>query len=287
MIITKNFVFINYPKTGTTFARSAIALAYGKSRTKAHRLLRKFVSKDKQVHDLKFPKLYGNYDPSYCDQHGVYRQIPVEDRHKIIGSIVRNPLQKYISSYVYGWWRKHPPYEIDLLLRDFPGFPDITFSEFYNMLNHPNAVEDKIAASGAREIGSYTRMFLVFYSLNPNSAAASLIDGEPLQSIIPKISFLHQEKLMDNLAIFLRKAGLRDNQVRRIYTQDDLNVSAREDKAKISQEDIKVVSQKILSDERHFLDAFPEYLEQTKSSMNNGSMEVLVNGCSEIRVVGR
>ncbi|WP_309401069.1 hypothetical protein [Cerasicoccus maritimus] len=285
MTITEDFVLINYPKTGTTFTRSAIALAYGVKCIRLNRLMQKFCIRT-SLRELQFPKLYGNYDSSYRDQHGVYRQIPIEDRGKRIVSIVRNPIHKYISSYVYGWWKNHPPYSLDLVVQDFPKFPDISFPEFYDLVNHPNANEDKISVPEARAIGSYTRMFLVFFSEDPDAAAAGILSGKSLADVIPRVTFLHQEALRDNLCLFLKEVGVSASKAEKIYRLNKKNVSSIDKKSKLSTKEIEAVARRIITDEEKFLGVFPEYLEQLNKSIREGVYSVESVGCEEPRTLG-
>ncbi|MEM6551661.1 MAG: hypothetical protein AAF750_05995 [Planctomycetota bacterium] len=286
MIITNQFVLINYPKTGTTFARSAISAVYGIKNTRFTRLLRKLGIQQTALRELTFPKLYGDYDPSYRDQHGVYRQIPDEDRSKRIVSIVRNPLYKYRSSYVYGWWKKHPPYALEEVLKDFPTFPEISFSQFYDLLNHPRVSEDRISVPEARSIGNYTRMFLVFYAEDPDSAASAVITGEPLARVVPRITFLHQETLRDELVAFLKQVGIAEAKAKRVYRLEARNVSSQNEKSGIPKDEIKSVSTRILSDERHFLEVFPEYREQLNQLAESGVIEAREDSIAEPRTLG-
>ena len=252
-----------------------------------HRLLRKWGFHHPNFRELNFSKLYGDHDPSYKDQHGVYRQIPKDDRLKRIVSIVRNPLQKYISSYVFGWWKDHLPFSLDQVKNEFPHFPDITFSEYYDLLNNPKVNEDRISIQGARTLGNYTRMFLVFYSIDPDSAASALLNGESLATIIPRITFLHQEQLRDNLYHFLQETGIAPSRAQRIYDLEDKNVGSGVEKYKISIDELRSVSKKIIRDERFFLEAFPEYSEQLAVFEKSNVNRILTSGCAQPRTLGR
>lgn len=259
-MITGKFVVIYYPKTGTTFLRAALRSALEDDRFPG-KLLRRLGLAPCPYTELLLPKLYGDYDESVRDRHGVVRQIPTEDRGKPIVSTVRNPLTKYTSSYVYGWWKEHPPFEVGEVRRVFPEFPDLSFSAFYNMLNHPRVNEDRLKVDSARLLGSYTRMFLVFFSEDPDVAAKKLADGAALRSVLPEITFLRQENLRSDLEIFLKDRGFSSRRRRRIDFVGDQNIGSPEKKEAIPREELASVAKAILRDERHLLDAFPAYLE--------------------------
>ena len=75
MLITKDFVFIHLPKTGGTFATKMIEQIYP--------------------------------DSINTEKHGTCNQIPTQYQHLPILSIIRNPFDRYVSQYFYGWWRRH------------------------------------------------------------------------------------------------------------------------------------------------------------------------------------
>ena len=261
MIIAPKFVLINFPKTGTTFVRTALNAVHGVNNSRLHRVLRKLNIEKPIARELLLPKLYGDYDASCKDQHGVYRQIPKPKKYKKIVTIIRNPLARYMSSYVFGWWKQHPPFPLEQVKLDFPDFPNLSFLDFYRLLNHPLVNEDKINISGARQYGNYTRMFLVFYSENPEDAVKNLLKGKTLMSVIPKITFLHQESLRDELYGFLKTVGYSELEAQRVYSIEDQNVGSATEKDAISKDELREVAQLILSDEMPLLEAFPRYYE--------------------------
>jgi len=262
MIITDKFVLINYPKTGTTFVCSTLKSMHGWKDTIYRRLMRKFGLYHTPIRELLLPKLYGDYPLSVKDKHGAYRQIPTSDIGKTVVSIVRNPLTRYISSYVYEWWKHTPPFPMTEVKKAFPGFPNISFIEFYQLLNHPLVNEDKLRNPKARILGSYTRMFLVFYSQDPEEAAKELLEGRLLSDILPPIVFLHQEYLRDELSSFLEDMGYSAEKITQVYKTGDKNVGSDSKKKEIPQEELTEVATAILKDDKALFDAFPEYYEE-------------------------
>lgn len=277
MIITDKFIIINYPKTGSSYVRKAIKKVYNNDyKNTINKIIIKYsnikIEQNKKYYSLDCPKLYGNYESTYYDQHGVVRQIPKNEIGKPIMSIIRNPLTKYISSYVYGWWKKYPPLPFNDLHKISPNFPNISFIEFYELLNNPLVNEDKIENKDARNLGSYTRMFLVFFSKDPNIAAKKLIDGEALGNILPKITFLHQEKLKSELKEYLISMDISKRRIEKIEKIKEINKSNEDEKRRINKNDIKRVSNYILDDERYLLKAFPEYENQLKYLTKSGEI---------------
>lgn len=285
MIITDSCVFLHYPKTGTTFTRAALCSVYGIRYRWWNRLLGK-IGAHTPLKELYHPKLYGNLPPTYRDQHGVYRQIPAVDRHKRIVSIVRNPLQKYVSSYAYGWWKRYPPFPEAQVKDIFPSFPELSFTEYYAMVNHPDVQEDRLSTPEARTLGSYTRLFLVFFAKDPDAATKAIVRGTPLSEVIPPVTFLHQERLSDNLCECLKSVGISETMAERVHACQSKNVGDTAKKSAIATNDIQSVAEKILSDESHLLSAFPEYADQMATALKTGDCAVSTVGCGQPRCVG-
>jgi len=184
MLITKDFVLLNFPKTATTFARKIV----------------KEVFKD-DVEELFFP---GYTNP--VSQHGTYAQIPPEHLGKTIVSIIRNPFDRYVSQFFFRWFAQYPPRSIEVLKFRYPNFPQISFLEFLDMTDKIIKL-DRLRAydiSENTDIGFQTIQFLTFYSSNPEIELNRLV-GEKSTFLIkaPEIHFLRQEQLRDDLIEFL------------------------------------------------------------------------------------
>lgn len=288
MIVTDKFVLINYPKTGTTFARSVLKSIHERRNTRLRRILRRIGIGRSRLDDVLLPRIYGDSPPSMQGQHGVYRQIPEAERGKPVASIVRNPLTRYISSYVYAWWKEHPPFALCCVKEAFPHFPDLSFPEFYRLLNHPEVDEDRLRNPEARRLGSYTRMFFVFYAEEPDEAVGRALQGEPLDAVLPRIVFLHQEFLRDELATFLRSNGYSERELALVYEAESMNVGSTSQKGSIAPGELSEVAAAILKDDRILLDAFPEYREQISAVAGGVPLrDVPTSGFTGPRTLGR
>lgn len=288
MLITDQFVIINYPKTGTTFMRSVLTSIHKRKDTFPKKLMRKLGLSHPPMRKLVLPKLYGDYPPSFKDQHCVYRQIPLAERKKIVVSIVRNPLTKYISSYVFGWWKNHPPFSLSDVKKFFPKFPDLSFVEFYQLLNHDLVNEDKLRNPEARRLGSYTRMFLVFFAVDPEEAAEKVLAGQELNEILPPMLFLHQEFLRDDIISFLENLGYSKTDIAQVRQTENMNVGAESKKNSIPLEDLAKVATAILKDDKALLGAFPEYHKQVVAISERGALDQMpTNGFTGPRKLGQ
>jgi hypothetical protein len=206
MIITDDFVLLNFPKTGTTFTRKILKKVY----------------KDK-YEELLLPVISGR-----ISQHGTYAQIPLAHREKTILSIVRNPFDRYVSLYFFRWFAQFPPDSPEILKKYYPNFPEISFSEFLDMVDRFQKTKllQAYGISTHTDIGFQTIQFMAFYSRFPETALKELIEEKSDCFLkLPKIHFLRQEFLRQDLIDFL--SSYHENQTIRkiIASEDDENVS--------------------------------------------------------------
>jgi len=82
MIITDDFVMLNFPKTGSSFAREALKRLYA----------------NRNIIELMLPKITEKRYRDRVDQHGTFRQIPLAHKNKPVLSITRNPLSRFQST---------------------------------------------------------------------------------------------------------------------------------------------------------------------------------------------
>jgi hypothetical protein len=206
MLITDDFVLLNFPKTGSTFARQIIKKVYG----------------DK-VDELLLPVISGR-----VSQHGTYAQIPDEHREKPIVSVVRNPFDRYVSIYFFKWYSLFPPENTGKLKSYYPGFPDISFGDFLDMTDRFEKTKllRAYGISANTDIGFQTIQFAAFYSGFPRNSLRELIEGKSGLFVKPsKVHFLRQEFLRQDLIMFLSKYREFRAVKEVIDSEDDLNVS--------------------------------------------------------------
>jgi len=200
MIITKDFIILNFPKTGSTYIRTCLKALYKKSTT-FNRLFHSAIVYE----DLHFQKIYGNTNENYRDQHAVFSQIPKNQRKKPIISIVRNPFARVVSSYHYAWWKKNHLYDLDAIEKKYPSYPELDLLTFAKFLNDAELAPDNLLKPFAKDFGYNTRLFLIFYASNPEESAKKLLTGNyKLSDVIePNITFLKQEQLTQDLVAFI------------------------------------------------------------------------------------
>jgi hypothetical protein len=196
MIITPDFVFINNPRTGTTFARKAIRAAYGEA------------GKGMAVQELILPIARGR-GQNGTDHHGTFAQIPAEFRDRPVSSGVRNPFTLLVAIYELGLWR--PAGQIP----DPSGEPthlDPT-SFLYFLRSQELAIDYRWEVGPMRPgFGPLSLHHLQMFAVEPRHAlervAAGAGDSE-IEQLIGPISFLKQENLREDLCSLLTKTEAR------------------------------------------------------------------------------
>lgn len=200
MIITNDFVLLNQPKTGSTYLRECVKKLYER------KTLLGFLSNDKKGYrEIHLPKVYGNTKSDYIDQHGVLRQIPQFAKDLPIISVIRNPVERLESSYYFGWWNTHPLYDLDRIKQKFKNYPDLSLIEYAKLQNDPDLTPDNLLKSYSDRLGYATRLFLIFYTKDPESSARELLyENKKLTDIIPKnITLLRQEDLKNEFKNYI------------------------------------------------------------------------------------
>lgn len=190
MILTPDFVFVHFTKTGGTYVEKML------------------------------PRLYGDRCID-IDQHGTCNDVPEEYRDKPLLSTIRNPYDRYVSQYRYGWWHISPQeYCGEAVMREmYPHHPDITFAEFLELANTKFVGCHRSAPNGyvnnnfppERRLGWHTESFVRFYFHNPLEVFARLDDaaiesGSYLRDMYD-VHFLRTENLTQELYDYLLALG--------------------------------------------------------------------------------
>lgn len=267
MIITDHFVMLNFPKTGSSFVRTVLKKVHGYD-TLSNRVRRTLSLPDSSgMKELRLPNIGQAVAlDNRRDQHGTYRQIPQQDQDKTIVTVIRNPFDRYTSTYLFGFWKEKFPAIVpdSELFRRFPTFPDLTFAEYYELI-HRYARENKLnGATPDADLGNHTVHFVQFYFPNPEKVLNRMDDDyvarQDYLEEMPDIVFLHQERLNQELYDFLRGCGYPTEQIDFILDAERVNVTPRNQK----QRGLKTfytprLIDKILERDRLLFDLFPEY----------------------------
>jgi len=214
MIITDRFVFLAFPRTGTTFVRDVLKQLYlrtepgllarmGLRRTPTPARLRELIL---PMVDTVMAERAGRES-----QHGSYRQIPAEARHLPILSVARNPFDQVVSAYEHRFWRENPIWDVETLKAEFPGYPELTFEQFVDMMQDYGVRNLLKGKRPQARVGFLTLRFLRFYGLDPDRLIESLtddfIDRELFRPELAPVRFVHTENLVPELRGFLAEVG--------------------------------------------------------------------------------
>ncbi len=272
VIITDDFVMLNFPKTGSSFAREVIRRLYRQRESRLQRALTAVGWRRPAVLDLKVPKIDEALDYAIRDQHGSWRQIPPAHRHKPVLSITRNPFSRYVSTYLFRWWEKHPPVSRSEIERLYPHFPDLSFAEYMAMMHTYGRQNRLRGITPPSDLGLHTIQFIQFYFREPESVLAQLdaayLERQQYRQDMPPIHFIHQEQLSSELQEALQALGFAESELRFISTLGRINVTASTTPAPdfwAFYADAELREQ-VLQRERLLFLLFPTYLPEASAS---------------------
>ena len=216
VIITKDFVILNLPKTGSSFVREVIISIYNKRGATSEEFM------ELMTPNTKIPTLK--------DQHGCYDLIPRKYQGRKIISVIRDPYLRLKSLYRYGWWKEHPYVDKMLIETHLPNFPNLSFDKFLEM---EKLVNDKLKNDYeipySLEIGNQTIQFIRFFFRNHRKVLSSLtldyfLSGE-YKNDICDVSFLRNENLNLELFKFLSNNGFSNEEAEFALNHEKVNVT--------------------------------------------------------------
>lgn len=233
MIVTESFVWINYPKSGSTFVRQALRQLYKecakaeKRRKGFWRFLRRPVVRhieELRVPELRLPKEVGRAGKP--TPHGTVSQIPECYRHLPVVSSIREPIDRLRSGYVYADWKREDVHLAPLAVLEefYPGFPEIGFREFVEMTIRFGSLRISIGGEPV-VLGPLSGDLLKFFSRRPIDPEGGNIyrDWDDFADSLAQVRFLKQESLSEDLADLLVGFGFAPAEVSFIKTKERVN----------------------------------------------------------------
>ena len=241
MIRAKSFVFLNFPKTGSTWLRTVIknsAVNWTKSRfglmpfalsswlyaiLSPNCLLYEEILTPHWLHDGK-------------NQHSTRSRmeeiLPVSEKKVIVG-IWRDVESRFLSLYNYRWWAKHPEktfVDVDGV-KAFKTFPDLSLEEFHELMTEFDEGRGLIFHPELPSLGYQSKALIHFYaSIDFKSQMSSIQDGttflEEFIKDIGEICFFNQKTLRDDFVSFARVQRLPKNMVLTALDLPKKNVSS-------------------------------------------------------------
>ena len=257
MVITDRFVLLNFPKTGSTFARTVLGRLHPEGSIK--RALVAMRLANPAIRDLHMERY--RMDPSEPvkrTQHLVYAQVPDEHRHKTIVSIMRDPFARLISAYEFKDWIRALA-AIPEIGEEYPHFPKLTFEE-YVTAQFKHAKQHWLPADGAGlDLGPHTIQFIRFYARDPKAYLMGMRPGrsirEDLANAFAPVRFLHTENLNLELYDLLKDHGYAEDRIAFVREMNKVKTTIRSRQEYFT----PPLRALVLHRERMLFDLFPEY----------------------------
>lgn len=213
MIITESFVWINYPKTGSTFVRECLRKLYQTPWIDLPKVLR---MRGRFLEELKVPETRPGVGgrEGKPTPHGRVSQIPTEHKNKPILSSIRGPVERLKSLYAYGDWRKldQLPRVTSVILDKYPSFPNFDFTEF--LAYRADLYQGSLITVGqaSYNIGPQSADFLRFFStLSPGLGENfNFRSWQDLRAQLGQTTFLHIDCLNQDLFNALISFGFKE-----------------------------------------------------------------------------
>lgn len=237
MLLADRVTYIHEPKTGGTFVRHVLSRLHGglvevpPSRLQGPALRAGLPSlafypellRTRRRRPLDSAPKYGALYT--WNDHGTCSEIPKPHRSRTILATLRNPLETYVSMYLFGWW-KRPEYipDYERTVPDFraryPDFPDVSFREYLELLHAGCILPATRNLDDPTGIGYLTQRFVHFYFRLPRRLGvfgydaprvlarvdSHLNDGSVRDAMFD-VHFIRTSRLNGDLADFLYQVG--------------------------------------------------------------------------------
>lgn len=254
-------MFIHFPKNGGTFVSKIL----------------------RRIHDRKPPddwrnRLYnrwlgGGHDAGYQElqpKHGTCNELPLDHHSKRLVSTIRDPFERYVSSYFFGWWKRYPEQygtTADALNDRYPHYPDLRFDEFVQACCEEFSSMFEPDTDCHDGVGWYSRNVLGYYFRNPASTCSAFLaspESPDWKSGAYNVTFLHTEQLNEELHSFLLEVGYDAAEVSFILDTGRIRPKDQSaDRGKAQPQDLftPALTKYVLQKERLFFELFEEYKE--------------------------
>jgi len=229
---------LNFPKTGSSFSRKIIKRVY------ANALIDK-PNSNLMCEELILPNIRNKVTQGNLDHHGTFSQIPQKYRNRIVVSIIRNPLDRFLSLFMFGAWKQSPPIPNTEIKKQFPNFPNLEIDDFIKMQSQ--SIKYRLGFDiGKVEIGIQSIQLVQMFFEKPETVLKKIFSGsyskDEILSEIGNIKFLMQENLREGLISLLADFGFTQNELQFIQTEKASNITNYEgfSKSKLVTENLQL-----------------------------------------------
>ena len=271
MVITDQFVLLAFPKTGTSYTTAALRNVHARRGWRGWLWplswqKRDFPRPGYREHRVLLPAAPPS-NKARQSRHGTWRDIPEADRHKQLVSVTRDPFSRYTSAYLFQTrMRKHmrPVAAPEVLRAAYPNYPDLSFSEYYDMLHRLEVPAALGNIKPAMDLGSQTVSFIRFYFRDPEAALGRIspayIEDKAYLQDMADIRFLHQESLREEFTQFLHEMGYSERECAMVARLGQKNVSRRGDsESSLGHFYDEALYEQVMQRDALLFDLFPQY----------------------------
>jgi hypothetical protein len=235
MIITESFVWINYPKTASTFVRNALTELY---EIKPLDFMKAWRFRSRFMKEVMCPELrpetgerHGTPTP-----HGTVSQIPLIHKRLPVVSAFRDPADRYISLYNFGDWKSPDvmPESIDKIKETFPSYPNLNLPEFIRYITFYYGQTRLKVGDQEWSIGAHSADFLRFFTKydSADPTAIKYDSWKSLENEISAVKFLYCDNINQELYEWLSIQKFHRRDIEFIINKSRVNVSPRSNEGK-------------------------------------------------------
>lgn len=163
--------------------------------------------------------------------HGMVRQIPEEYKNLPVVSAIRAPLERMVSLYQYGDWKKQEavPVPIHEIKLKFPRFPELNLLEFVDYLYFISKNCRLTIGDENVPLGTQSWAMIDFYYPHNfrGSGQFHFTDHSELWNIFNNIIFLDSSLINIELHNLLLKFGYHKNDLSFLVKKGKVNVSKK------------------------------------------------------------
>ncbi len=214
--------------------------------------------------ELLLPNLKRIGGARVTNVHGTWEQIPDEFRDRPVISCIRNPFDRYISTYEFRNWIEPKPDNLVKILAQYPAFPELSFKQYLEFIN----VFDINSRTGHEllkvDIGMITYAFIQFFFKDPMRTIETMDEGylgsEQHRCDMAGVKFLRTENLNQELYDLLLEFGYEERDISFIIDEPRVNATPqRKGKNDWERYYDRELYELVKHKERLILKLFPEY----------------------------
>lgn len=225
MLSTKNFVFLAFPKTGSSFVRDVIKASHVRFKRR-YAWLPAFLWRQGVYEEI----LLDSGKNKGKIQHGLRRDLPRRWKSRQIVSVLRHPVARFQSIYRFQFWCRKLPQNTEELKLQYPTFPKISPEELLEWQVKNYAHYDGLVL---RDIGWQSIRMIEFFSskdlFEKIKGGMYKTQRELLEAFLTDtkdIIFLDQARLASGLKDLFRGHPLESHVIKALESVGSSNVTA-------------------------------------------------------------